>query len=147
MFMLSASQPQVLIAESELVEQLSQASWTTIDVQTESCANFSADAPRVEINSDDLAYVIYTSGSTGQPKGVQITHASLSNLVQWHLEAFSVTSADRVTQLASLGFDAAVWETWPCLAAGAGLYLVPEVTRLSAELLRDCLVAQKITVS
>ncbi|MFI7108498.1 amino acid adenylation domain-containing protein [Nonomuraea sp. NPDC050227] len=29
----------------------------------------------------DIAYVIYTSGSTGQPKGVQVTHANLTNLV------------------------------------------------------------------
>ena len=36
---------------------------------------------------DHLAYIIYTSGSTGQPKGVQITHKSLLNLVSWHQQA------------------------------------------------------------
>ncbi|MFX6315282.1 AMP-binding protein, partial [Acinetobacter baumannii] len=30
------------------------------------------------IHPDQLAYVIYTSGSTGQPKGVAISHGSLS---------------------------------------------------------------------
>ncbi|MEU1388073.1 MULTISPECIES: amino acid adenylation domain-containing protein [unclassified Nonomuraea] len=29
----------------------------------------------------NIAYVIYTSGSTGQPKGVQVTHGNLTNLV------------------------------------------------------------------
>ncbi|MET0399320.1 MAG: non-ribosomal peptide synthase/polyketide synthase [Longimicrobiaceae bacterium] len=72
------------------------------------------------------AYVVYTSGSTGTPKGVVVTHGGLAGLVDWHLGAFGVTAADRATQLAGLGFDAAVWETWPYLAAGAALVLVDD---------------------
>jgi len=63
--------------------------------------------------SSDLAYVVYTSGSTGQPKGVLVEHASLTNLVEWHRKAFSLDANDRCTQIASPGFDAAVWEIWP----------------------------------
>lgn len=100
-----------------------------------------------EISPGDLAYVIYTSGSTGAPKGVEITHAGLANLVSWHQQAFAVTSADRASHMAGLGFDAAVWELWPYLAAGASVHLVDEVTRSSAELLRDWLLARGITMS
>src|SRR5581483_7812665 len=66
-----------------------------------------------EVSESDLAYVIYTSGSTGQPKGVEIPHAGLSNLVAWHRRAFAVTNADRASLQAALGFDASVWELWP----------------------------------
>src|SRR5207302_4294755 len=66
--------------------------------------------PTPALTPAHLAYVIYTSGSTGQPKGVQITHASLLNLVFWHRQAFAVTAADRATQLAGPSFDATVWE-------------------------------------
>jgi amino acid adenylation domain-containing protein len=95
----------------------------------------------------NLAYVIYTSGSTGQPKGVEITRASLLNLVNWHLHAFKVTAADRATQLARVSFDAAVWETWPYLATGASLHLPPEELLNDPESLRNWLVTQRITVS
>jgi amino acid adenylation domain-containing protein len=94
-----------------------------------------------------LAYVIYTSGSTGRPKGVEITHGNLLNLVHWHQSAFAVSSSDRATMLASTGFDAAVWEMWPYLSAGASLCAPPETTRASPRSLRDWLLQQRITIS
>ena len=96
---------------------------------------------------NNLAYVIYTSGSTGQPKGVQVTHSNLMNLVRWHQQAFAVTSSDRATQVASPAFDAAVWELWPYLTAGASVYVPDEDTRMDPPRLRDWLVAQAITVT
>jgi amino acid adenylation domain-containing protein len=94
----------------------------------------------------NLAYVIYTSGSTGQPKGVEITHQSLLNLVLWHQRAFQVTSKDRASQLAALGFDAAVWEIWPYLAAGASIHLPCQLATSEPEAVRDWLVSQGITI-
>ena len=102
---------------------------------------------QVTASPKSLAYVIYTSGSTGQPKGVEITHESLLNLVHWHQHAFRVTSADRASQVAKVGFDAAVWEIWPYLAAGASLHVPDDETVSDPESLRDWLVAQRITIS
>jgi amino acid adenylation domain-containing protein len=94
----------------------------------------------------ELACVIYTSGSTGMPKGVEITHANLCNLVDWHQAAFAVSATDRASQLAGFGFDAAGWEIWPYLTAGASVHIADEPTRRSPEMLRDWLVAQRITI-
>jgi len=96
---------------------------------------------------DSLAYVIYTSGSTGQPKGVEVTHRNLANLISWHVKAFGVDSSTRATFQAGVGFDAAVWEIWPYLATGASVYLPDESTRLSADALRDWLISHEITIS
>jgi len=96
---------------------------------------------------DSLAYVIYTSGSTGRPKGVEITHANLLNLIDWHQAAFNLTPADRASQVAGLGFDAAVWEIWPHLTSGASLHFADEMTRRSPQALRDWIVAEQITIS
>jgi amino acid adenylation domain-containing protein len=95
----------------------------------------------------DPAYVVYTSGSTGRPKGVLVEHASLANLVEWHRDAFALTASDRCTQIASPGFDASVWEIWPCLASGASLHVVPEELRGDPVGLRNWLVAESITVT
>jgi len=70
------------------------------------------------------AYVIYTSGSTGWPKGVAVSHHSLSHLVAWHLQAFEVTAGDRGTLIAGPAFDASTWEIWPYLCAGASLQVM-----------------------
>lgn len=96
---------------------------------------------------EDLAYVIYTSGSTGQPKGVSVTQANLSYLVQWYAGAFSPTPQDRGIQFAALTFDAAVLETWPILAAGAALCIPERSIGLMPERLRDYLVNHQITHS
>lgn len=99
-----------------------------------------------EPKAKDLAYVIYTSGSTGQPKGVEITHSGLLNLVSWHQGAFRITPNDRASQLSALGFDAAVWEIWPYLTAGASVHLPDGVAGNDPEALRDWLVSQNITI-
>ena len=103
--------------------------------------------PDLKQGIDSLAYVIYTSGSTGRPKGVEVTHRNLSNLVTWHVGAFDLDPSARATFQAGVGFDAAVWEIWPALAAGSALYLPDESTRVSAESLRDWLVDHQVTIS
>jgi amino acid adenylation domain-containing protein len=106
-----------------------------------------AQSPDVEPDLDSLAYVIYTSGSTGQPKGVEITHRNLANLLAWHVRAFELDASARASFQAGVGFDAAVWEVWPHLIIGAAVYLPDESTRLIAESLQDWLVAHQITIS
>jgi amino acid adenylation domain-containing protein len=112
------------------------------ELKQESSANLG-----VAVGREQLAYVIYTSGSTGQPKGVMIGQGSLANLIEWHGEAYELGVGDRVTQLASAGFDAAVWETWPALSRGASLYVVSDEVRGDVERLAWWLRETGITVS
>lgn len=94
-----------------------------------------------------LAYIMYTSGSTGRPKGVQIEHSALRNLVNWHNCAFGVSANDRASQYASIGFDAAVWEIWPYLVAGASLFIMGDGIRNNATALRDWLRDNQISIA
>ena len=147
-FMLNDAQPRVLITRAEFAAKLSEGPWKIISIDSDSnIESYSTDAPSSEATADQLAYVIYTSGSTGQPKGVEITHESLLNLSYWHQREFEVTPRDRASHLASVGFDAAVWEVWPYLTAGASLHGPDAINRVDPEMLRDWLVANQITIS
>jgi amino acid adenylation domain-containing protein len=118
-----------------------------LDAEQEDIERQSTAPINIDIGPEKLAYVIYTSGSTGQPKGVEIVHRNLSNLIAWHLRAFNVDESTRATFQAGTAFDAAVWEIWPHLAAGAAIYIPDESTRMSPEPLRDWLAANRITIS
>jgi amino acid adenylation domain-containing protein len=147
--LLADAQISVLITTRRIEKNLSAGDWRllAIDADWPVIAQHPVQATKIELKAENLAYVIYTSGSSGDSKGVEITHGSLSNLVSWHREAFAVTQADRATQLASPGFDAAVWELWPYLAAGASVHIPEKFTIMAPTSLRDWLVSQRITVS
>ncbi|KZN67215.1 hypothetical protein N473_08310 [Pseudoalteromonas luteoviolacea CPMOR-1] len=103
--------------------------------------------PLLPANSAQLAYVIYTSGTTGQPKGVMNTHQGLMNLCQWHQRAFAVDSHSVATQTASVAFDAAAWEVWPYLVAGAQLVFLPKTTFSDARRLTQAMHTHQVTHS
>src|SRR5260370_6139866 len=118
-----------------------------MDDEGEAIGKQSAAPPPCEFNDRDLAYVIYTSGSTGQPKGVEVLHRGLSNLVSWHLRAFGVSCADRASHVAAWGFDAGVWELWPYLVAGASVHLASEEVRQNPQQLQKWLLEEQITIA
>ncbi|MGA9381329.1 MAG: amino acid adenylation domain-containing protein, partial [Phormidium sp.] len=139
----------VLLSQKKLQEKLPehQAKLVCLDTDWSAISQLSQENITSEVQPENFAYVIYTSGSTGTPKGVLVSHQGLLNLVFWHQKAFEITSKDRATQLAGTAFDAAVWELWPYLSAGASIYLVAPETLHSPTDLRDWLIEQKINIS
>jgi len=148
-FMLDDAKPPVLVTQANMARRLAREG--TQQVVLDRWTETATDQPLTPLpelgDGENLAYVIYTSGSTGQPKGVQIPHNSLLNLIFWHNHCFEVTARDRATQMASSGFDAAVWEVWPYLAAGASVHFPAEPARSQPELLRNWLLENSISIS
>ncbi|HEV7326050.1 MAG TPA: amino acid adenylation domain-containing protein [Bosea sp. (in: a-proteobacteria)] len=62
------------------------------------------------IAPDHLAYVIYTSGSTGAPKGVEVTHGGLSNLLFAMAREPGFASSDTMLAVTTVTFDIAALE-------------------------------------
>lgn len=147
-FALRDTRMPVLLTRKELLPRLpaSAARTLCLDEGDEGLEAAAPECPNRGVRPDDLAYVIYTSGSTGEPKGVEIRHASLVNLVTWHQRAYGVTPADRASQVARLAFDASVWEIWPYLTAGASVHIPERETRTSAEGMIAWLAAERITL-
>ncbi len=124
-YMLRDSQVRVLVTRQDQLARLPATNTHTICLDSE--WDQIAGCPDSPIEGTDalhnLAYVMYTSGSTGHPKGVMIEHRSIANYVQAITELAGVTAEDRSLQFASLSFDTAAEEIFPCLAAGATLVL------------------------
>ena len=87
----------------------------------------------------NLAYVLYTSGSTGKPKGVLLEQRAVIQYLRAAKRDFHYTTADRILQFASLGFDTAGEEIYPALASGATLVLRDDdMVSSPARFLRRC---------
>ena len=82
----------------EPLSTVSAAEFEEIDILDDAWRCFLVSPLFHPVKPNDLAYVIYTSGSTGDPKGVEITHANLSHLIDGIWEVFaSPTKIERVT--------------------------------------------------
>jgi amino acid adenylation domain-containing protein len=137
----------ILVAKTMMLGRLQLGLLGVDPVRDATAIAAAPEAERRVVDSQSLAYIIYTSGTTGIPKGVEITHANLDHLIRWHQSAFNPSRQDRASHLAGLGFDAAVWEIWPSLCAGADLCLASETLRTSPELLQHWLIREKITIA
>ncbi|RYE33077.1 MAG: amino acid adenylation domain-containing protein [Hyphomicrobiales bacterium] len=73
---------------------------------------------RTTPTSDQLAYVIYTSGSTGAPKGVEITHGALSNLLFAMAREPGFDDGDTILAVTTVTFDIAALELLLPLVSG-----------------------------
>jgi non-ribosomal peptide synthetase component F len=73
------------------------------------------------LHADACAYVIYTSGSTGNPKGVVVTHAGLTSVIEAQITAFDLKRGDRSLFYLSISFDASLSDIGTALLSGATL--------------------------
>ena len=101
----------------------------------------SIDQPAL-YDPDSLAYIIYTSGSSGQPKGVDITHRGLDNLLDTILAETAIGPGDVFVAVTTVAFDIAFMELLLPLRAGASLVIASRETaadgKLLARLLEEC---------
>nr|WP_158102700.1 non-ribosomal peptide synthetase [Lentzea kentuckyensis] len=70
---------------------------------------------------EDVAYLLHTSGSSGEPKRVAQTHRNVMLHVRNYVKALGIRPDDRVSQLSSYTFDAAVLDIFGALLTGATL--------------------------
>ncbi len=119
-----------ILGEAEVVALISDGSESAalvregvpvIDVRKEATALATAshDAPDSGASADSLAYTIYTSGSTGQPKGVEISHRAVVNLLLDMARRPGLDARDVFMAVTTISFDIAGLELFMPLIVGA----------------------------
>ncbi len=125
-FMLSDSKLSLAVTHSSLGRRFDfggKIRLVCLDTDWPAIASKSQENPTGGAKPENLAYAIYTSGSTGTPKGVTIEHRALSRFVKAAALEYQLSERDRVLQFASINFDAAAEEIYPCLTCGGTLVL------------------------
>ncbi|WP_155765101.1 non-ribosomal peptide synthetase, partial [Mycobacterium colombiense] len=142
-FMLDDSAPIAAVTTAGLRSRLNGADLTVVDIEDPRIEDQAA-TPLPAPPADDIAYVIYTSGTTGVPKGVAITHRSVTQLLE-SLDA-GLPRVGVWTHSHSLAFDVSVWEIFGALLRGGRLVVVPESVARSPKDLHALLVDAEVTV-
>ncbi|GAA4986594.1 amino acid adenylation domain-containing protein [Kitasatospora paranensis] len=84
-----------------------------------------AAAPPAGPDPDTLAYVSHTSGSTGEPSAVLVEHRGLDSYLRFTAREFGLGPETVALQVAPLGYDASIRDTFAPLLAGGRVVVLP----------------------
>jgi amino acid adenylation domain-containing protein len=146
-FMLDDARLSVLLTEERLRKQLAvgAAHVICLDSQPEKVAAANEANLEAGAGAANLAYVIYTSGSTGIPKGVQVTHGSLANLLAAMRGLLAMNEHDVLLAVTTLSFDIAALEIFLPWIVGARVELIDRSLAADGARLADRLNDRAIT--
>ena len=84
------------------------------------------------LTSNNLSYIIYTSGTTGKPKGVQIEHHSVVNVILYLNKNIYNKHKQNISAFTSYTFDVSVSEFFCALISGNSLNILSNTTTKDA---------------
>ncbi|MGB8194022.1 MAG: amino acid adenylation domain-containing protein [Chitinophagaceae bacterium] len=137
-YMMLDTQIKLLLTQTDYIFDLDYYTGDVfaVDVELDMLANVT-ELIENDTAPSALAYVIYTSGSTGQPKGCCLTHANLSNYIQWanNYYHFSESGKPHFGLYTSLSFDLTVTSIFCSLTKG-GILTIYQQHEDIADILR-----------
>ena len=149
-FMAGDADLAALVTMSASAERLKLAAVRTVMLDRDAATLAQCDDQNLSSSAatgdpEDTAYVIYTSGSTGQPKGVQVPHRSVVNLLASVQQTPGLTSADVMLAITTLSFDIAVSEVILPLTVGARIVLASRDTASDGQALMTLIRSSGVT--
>ncbi|KAJ7484437.1 putative nonribosomal peptide synthetase [Mycena latifolia] len=124
-YVLNDSKPSAVLAMSEFVHRVSPDIVPTINlesvIEADELANADGSKPPDTTTPFDGAYIIYTSGTTGVPKGVDVRHRGVTNVISGPPANVGMRPGLRVGQFLNIAFDMGAWEILGSLYNGCTL--------------------------
>ncbi|MFN9626550.1 MAG: non-ribosomal peptide synthetase, partial [Planctomycetota bacterium] len=139
-YFIQDAQPLALICTKELIGTIDFPTERTLVLEPQtklSCRENLEEIAFPRVGLEDQAYLLYTSGSTGEPKGVQMPHRTLANLIGWQKTQERLSSAAKTLQFAPRCFDVSLQEIASTLTVGGTLVLIDGSQRLDPHALVD----------
>ena len=146
-YMLNDSQARVLLTEKGQVGKLGEyeGEVVRVDEQQGEIGRHSHKNVEEKAVFANLAYVIYTSGSSGRPKGVQISHQAVVNLLSSMRREPGIVAEDVLLAVTTLSFDIAGLEIYLPLISGAKVRILSREAAGDGKKLEEAL-QQGITI-
>lgn len=145
---LDNARPAAIVSTSTIIRRFARGDIATLLLDEEQ-RSIDAESPKALVSAatpDSVAYLIYTSGSTGVPKGVQIQHRSVINLLAAMRLRPGLSAADTLVSVTTISFDIAVLEIFLPLTVGAKVVLAEERDLADGQALRRLLRQHSATV-
>ena len=109
-----------LIVDSASADDAAPSGVSIVDLARDRAkiSSFASEPLHVPIDSEAPAYAIFTSGTTGVPKGVEVAHRSLCNLVTTMGREPGFGADDVLVAVTTIAFDMAAFEIFLPLSSG-----------------------------
>jgi amino acid adenylation domain-containing protein len=146
-YMVRDARAAVLLTERRLADSLPEHAARVVCIDGDwDTPDLGEDDPAGGAGDDNLAYVLYTSGSTGNPKGVEVGHRALANLLLSMKERPGLGPRDTLLAITTLSFDIAALEIYLPLIVGARLVVLPQEVVSDGPRLLEQMLAPEVTV-
>ena len=124
-FMLQDAGPRAVVTQRGCREKISAYRGPVVELDSLTPGKRAVAPLETGRDTTDPAYVLYTSGSSGKPKGVQISHRALVNLLRSTQQEPGCSAQDTLLAVTTLSFDIAGLEIFLPLISGGCVVIAP----------------------